>query len=282
MATALVFGVANKWSIAWSIARAWDAAGTNVIMVCRSDREQRTVEKLADELQNNNTSSPVLICDVTKEKDLALTFQQAHEMFGGTLDSVLHGVAAAPPGSLGKPLHELTLEEFLETQHVSTYSLLATVRHALPLMKSTTSSSSSSSSSSTSSSTSPSPSSSPTSPSITTLSYIGSNLAVPGYGAMGCAKASLESSVRYLAHDVGSFGVRVNCISAPPLKTLSSKGIPNFQTMQKHAVKQSCLKRQISHNEIASYATFLASPQASGITGQVVYVDGGFNSVNTL
>ena len=99
---------------------------------------------------------------------------------------------------------------------------------------------------------------------------------------MGCAKASLESSVRYLAHDVGSFGVRVNCISAPPLKTLSSKGIPNFQTMQKYAVKQSCLKRQISHNEIASYATFLASPQASGITGQVVYVDGGFNSVNTL
>jgi enoyl-[acyl-carrier protein] reductase I len=265
MASALIFGVANKWSIAWSIARAWDAAGTNVIMVCRSDRERRTVEKLAHELQNNTTSSPVLTCDVTSEKELVSTFQQAHEMFDGTLDSVLHGVAAAPPGALGKPLHELTSEEFLATQHVSTYSLLAMVRHALPLMTATKRRSSS-----------------PASPSITTLSYIGSNRAVPGYGAMGCAKASLESSVRYLAHDVGSFGVRVNCISAPPAKTLSSRGIPNFQSMQNHAVEHSSLKRQITHDEIASYATFLASPQASGITGQVVYIDGGFNSVSMV
>ena len=265
---AIVFGVANKWSLAWSIAQAWDAVGTQVIMVCR-ERDQAAVNKLARTLANNTTLlSPVLACDVTQEEQLSSVFEQTKDMFDGELDSVLHGIAAAPPGALGKPFYELTRDEFLSTQEISTYSLVAMARHAFPLMTSSDALASPGSAGSP-----PSPSS----PSITTLSYIGSNLVTPGYGVMGCAKASLESSVRYLAHDLSPKGIRVNCISAPPMKTLSARGIPHFQTMQAHAIQNSCLQRQVTHDEIASYATFLASAQASGITGQTVFVDGGFN-----
>jgi enoyl-[acyl-carrier protein] reductase I len=268
--SALIFGVANKWSLAWSIARAWDAAGTPVIMVCRSERERVSVDNLAQTLKHNKQlQAPVLTCDATDDKQLAMVFEQANESFQGELNSVLHGIAAAPPGALGKPFHQLTAKEFLSTQEVSTYSLLAIARHAIPLMALPCSTPSSSPSS---------PSSATTrSPSITTLSYIGANLVAPGYGVMGVAKASLESSVRYLASELGPQGIRVNCISAPPMKTLSARGIPDFHAMQARAIDGSCLQKPMSPDEIASYATFLASSQASGITGQVVTVDGGFN-----
>jgi enoyl-[acyl-carrier protein] reductase I len=279
----IIFGVANKFSIAWSIARAWDAAGANVIMVCRSDREHAAVNKLATELINS--SNPVLICDVQDEQVLASTFAQVNDIFQGELHSVLHGIAAAPPGVLSKPLYALTSEEFLSTQSISAYSLLSMTRHALPLLTATnttntTNTTNATNTNTTNATTSSSATSISASPSITTLSYIGSNLAVPGYGAMGCAKASLEASVRYLAQELGGNGIRVNCVNAPPTKTLSARAIPNFHTMKTHSIDHSCLKRDISHDEIANYVTFLASSQASGITGQIVQVDGGYSATS--
>ena len=257
---AVVFGVANKWSLAWSVARAWRVAGARLLVACRSDREAAAARKLLAAVTAGAATDAgveVLVCDVTVEGDVEAVFAHAGHTFGGRVDCVLHAVAAAPPGVLSKPLLEATAEEFAATHMTSAYSLVSIARCAAPLMA---------------------PLDESSCPSITSLTYLGSSRAVPGYGAMGCAKASLESATRYLAQELGPRGIRVNCISAPPSNTLSARGIPNFKAMQRAAAGQSFLARQVAQDEVASCATFLAGQGASGITGQVMHVDGGFSA----
>lgn len=266
---AVIFGVANRWSLAWAVARAWDAAGAQLTLACRSERERVSVEKLAASLHASGESSSIpppniLVCDVTDENAIQSVFERASNGGNQLIDSVLHGVAAAPSGALSKPLLEASEKDFLSTQLVSAFSLISIARCALPVLR-------------VSEQSDPEADGSPCSiSSITSLTYIGSSRAVTGYGIMGAAKASLESSTRYLAQELGPQGVRVNCVSAPPLNTLSARGIPGFKAMQQASKERSLFNSSVSHDHIADVTTFLASSAGQSMTGQILHADAGF------
>jgi enoyl-[acyl-carrier protein] reductase I len=244
--TGIVFGVANKRSIAWAIAQAWHKAGAKLAFTYQGERLKDNVEELAGTFGSDTLLMP---CDVTKDEDIATVFQTVGERFG-KLDLLLHSVAFAPKDALEGQFVNTSREAFRISHDISAYSLIALARGAAPLMTD--------------------------GGSIVAMSYYGAEKVVPHYNVMGVAKAALEASTRYLAYDLGTKKIRVNCISAGPVNTLAARGIAGFTDMLKHYEAHSPLKRNVLPEELGATGTFLASDGAAAITGQVLYVDCGY------
>jgi enoyl-[acyl-carrier protein] reductase I len=242
----IIYGVANHRSIAWSIAQAADAAGATLVLTF-VERMERDVRKLAIELSH----PPLLVqCDVQDDEQIARVYDEVGKQHD-RLDFLVHGVAFANREDLDGRFVDTSRAGFIQALDISAYSLTAVTRGALPLMTD--------------------------GGSIVTLTYLGSVRAMPHYNVMGVAKAALEASVRYLAADLGAERIRVNAISAGPIQTLSARGIAGFSDFL-NAMSERCpLKRNIEVSEVAQTSVFLLGTGSSGITGQVIYVDGGFN-----
>jgi enoyl-[acyl-carrier protein] reductase I len=242
----LVVGVANKRSIAWAIAQAWHNAGATLAFTYQGERLKENVTELASTF---GADTLLLPCDVTKDDDIARVFAEVGGKLG-KLHLLLHSVAFAPREALEGDFLGTTREAFRVAHDVSAYSLVALARGAAPLMTE--------------------------GGSIVAMSYYGSEKVVPHYNVMGVAKASLEASTRYLAYDLGPKKIRVNCISAGPVNTLAARGISGFSEMLKHYEAHTPLKRNVLPDELGATGTFLASDGAAAITGQVLYVDCGY------
>jgi enoyl-[acyl-carrier protein] reductase I len=243
----VIFGVANKYSIAWNIAQSWAQAGARLAFVYQGERLRANVEELAKTVG----ASPCLIpCDVTRDEEIAMAFDKLGQEFG-RLDLLLHSIAFAPKAALEDRFLETSREAFRVAHDISVYSLIGIVRQSLPFLN--------------------------PGASILTLSYYGAEKVIPRYNVMGVAKAALEATVRYLAYDLGSHGIRVNAISAGPVNTLAARGISGFGEMLRHAADSSPLRRNVLPREIGDTALYLASDLASGVTGEVLYVDCGYN-----
>jgi len=244
--TGIVFGVANKRSIAWAIAQAWYKAGAKLAFTYQGDRVKENVEELAGTF---GADTPIFPCDVTRDDDIAAVFKAVGERFG-KLHLLLHSVAFAPKDALEGRFVNTSREAFRVAHDVSAYSLVALARAAEPLMTE--------------------------GGSIMGMSYYGAEKVVPHYNVMGVAKASLEACTRYLAYDLGPKRIRVNCISAGPVNTLAARGISGFGEMVKHYEEHAPLKRNVLPDELGATGLFLASDGAAAITGQVLYVDCGY------
>ena len=244
--TGVVFGVANKRSIAWAIAKAWKEAGADLIFNYQGERVKENVEELVAEF---GADVPVYPCDVSKDGEIAAFFDKVKER-SGRLDLLLHSVAFAPKEALEGDFVSTSRAAFSTALDISAYSLVALSRAAAPMMTS--------------------------GGSIVAMSYLGSVKVVPHYNVMGVAKAALESSARYLAYDLGAKKIRVNCISAGPVQTLAARGIAGFSSMMKVYEEHAPLKRSCETAELGATGVFLASDGAASITGQVLYVDGGY------
>lgn len=242
----LVFGVANKRSIAWGIAQAWAAAGAKLIFSYQGERIKGNVEELTAEL---GAEVPFYPCDVSRDEEIAGFFQNVRT-HTEKVDLVLHSVAFAPKEALEGDFLSTSREAYRVAHDVSAYSLVALAREAAPLMTE--------------------------GGSIIAMSYYGSTKVIPRYNVMGVAKASLEASARYLAYDLGKQKVRVNCISAGPMNTLAARGISGLNLMMKHYQDRAPLGRSCTLEELGAMGVFLASDGAASITGQVLYVDGGY------
>jgi enoyl-[acyl-carrier protein] reductase I len=238
--------VANKRSIAWAIAQAWHNAGATLAFTYQGERLKDNVAELAGTF---GTDTLILPCDVTKDDDIARVFSEVGGKFG-KLHLLLHSVAFSPREALEGDFLSTTREAFRVAHDVSAYSLVALARGAAPLMTE--------------------------GGSIVAMTYYGSEKVVPHYNVMGVAKASLESSTRYLAYDLGPRKIRVNCISAGPVNTLAARGIAGFSEMLKYYEAHTPLKRNVLPDELGATGTFLASDGAAAITGQVLYVDCGY------
>jgi enoyl-[acyl-carrier protein] reductase I len=244
--TGIVFGVANKRSIAWAIAQTWAREGAKLAFTYQGERIKENVTELAGTF---GADTLILPCDVTKDDEIAAVFKTVGEKFG-KLNLLLHSVAYAPKDALEGEFVNTSREAFRVAHDVSAYSLVALARAAAPLMTE--------------------------SGSIVAMSYYGAEKVVPHYNVMGVAKAALEASTRYLAYDLGPKKIRVNCISAGPVNTLAARGISGFQQMLKHYEEHAPLKRNVLPEELGATGTFLASDGAAAITGQVIYVDSGY------
>jgi enoyl-[acyl-carrier protein] reductase I len=242
----IVFGVANKRSIAWAIAQAWHKAGAKLAFTYQGERLKENVEDLAGTF---GPDTPILECDVTKDDHIARVFSEVGQKFG-KLHLLLHSVAFAPKDALEGEFINTSREAYRVAHDISAYSLVALARGAAPLMTE--------------------------GGSVVAMSYYGAEKVVPHYNVMGVAKASLEASTRYLAYDLGPKKIRVNCISAGPVNTLAARGIAGFTDMLKHYEAHSPLKRNVVPEELGATGTFLASDGAAAITGQVLYVDCGY------
>jgi enoyl-[acyl-carrier protein] reductase I len=246
--TGLIVGVANKRSIAWAIAQATARAGARLALTY-----QGRFEEHVNELSQNLEQPPlVLPCDVASDGDIDAVYARIDQEFGG-LDFVVHGAAFAPRDELSHPFSATTREGFRVALDISAYSLIALTRGALPLMDKRGGGS------------------------VLTLSYLGAERVFPNYNVMGVAKAALESTVRYLAADVGQKNVRVNAISAGPIKTLAAAGISGFSSILKVYSERAPLRRNIEAAEVGEAGAFLLSDAARGITGEVLMVDAGFH-----
>jgi enoyl-[acyl-carrier protein] reductase I len=244
---ALVFGVANKRSIAWAIAKALSEAGARVAFTYQGERLKENVEELAGAF---GADTPMYSCDVTRDEEIVRTFAAAAKDFGGRLDILLHSVAFAPREALEGRFVNTSRAAFRIAHDVSAYSLIALARAAAPLMTN--------------------------GGSIIALSYYGAVKVVPHYNVMGVAKAALEASVRYLAYDLGPQKIRVNAISAGPVNTLAARGISGFSQMFKYYEEHTPLKRNLEPRELGDAGLFLASDMSTATTGQVLYVDCGY------
>jgi enoyl-[acyl-carrier protein] reductase I len=244
--TGIVFGVANKRSIAWAIAQAWAREGAKLAFTYQGERVKENVAELAGTF---GADTLILPCDVTKDDEIANVFRSVGEKFG-KLNLLLHSVAYAPKDALEGEFVNTSREAFRVAHDVSAYSLVALVRAAAPLMTD--------------------------GGSVVAMSYYGAEKVVPHYNVMGVAKAALEASTRYLAYDLGPKKIRVNCISAGPVNTLAARGISGFQEMFKHYEAHAPLKRNVLPEELGATGAFLASDGAAAITGQVIYVDCGY------
>lgn len=243
---AVVFGVANKRSIAWSIAQGLHAAGMNLAITYQNER----LEQEAKDLVLSLPGAEGYMCDVSKDEDISRLFDQLKSKYG-KLHTLVHSVAYAPAEELKGEFLNTTREGFRIAHDVSVYSLIAVSRAAAPLMED--------------------------GGSIITMTYYGAERVVPRYNVMAVAKAALECSVRYLASDLGKRRIRVNAISAGPVKTLAARGISGFGEMMKSHAERAPLGRNVEVSEVGSTGVFLASNASSGITGEVIYVDCGYN-----
>jgi enoyl-[acyl-carrier protein] reductase I len=242
----IVFGVANKRSIAWAIAQAWHKAGARLAFTYQGERLKDNVEELAGTF---GADTLLMECDVTKDDQIARVFEEVGGNFG-KLHLLLHSVAFAPKDALEGEFVQTSREAFRVAHDVSAYSLVALARGAAPLMTE--------------------------GGSILAMTYYGSEKVVPHYNVMGVAKASLEASTRYLAYDLGPRKIRVNCISAGPVNTLAARGIAGFTEMLKHYEAHAPLKRNVLPDELGATGVFLAGDGSAAITGQVIYVDCGY------
>jgi enoyl-[acyl-carrier protein] reductase I len=244
--TGLVFGVANKRSIAWAIAQAWHAAGARLIFNYQGERLKDNVEELAATF---GAETPLFPCDVSRDEEVDGFFDKVAGL-APKVDLLLHSIAFAPKEALEGDFISTSREAFLTAHNISAYSLVHLARKAAPLMTD--------------------------GGSIIAMSYYGAEKVVPHYNVMGVAKASLEASTRYLAHDLGRKRIRVNCISAGPMNTLAARGVSGLGTMIKHYEEHAPLGRSCELGELGATGVFLASDGAGAITGQVLYVDGGY------
>lgn len=246
----LVIGVANQSSIAWAIAERLAAEGAEVGVTYAAENLKRRVEGLSARVG----SKVVVPCDVKDDAAIDAACAKMAEVHGG-IDFIVHAVAFASGSELAAGVIGTTRAGFLNTMEVSTYSLVALARGARPYFR--------------------------PGASIVTLTYIGSDRVCSGYNVMGVAKAALEAACRYLATDLGPEGVRVNAISAGPIRTSAAIGLPNFQEMLAKRAHQSPIRRNVTHLDVANTALYLLSDQSAGTTGSVVWVDGGYNIMGT-
>ena len=243
---AVVFGVANKRSIAWSIAQGLHKAGAKLAITYQNER----LEQEAKDLILSLPGAEAFMCDVSKDEEIDQLFGELKRRYG-KLHALVHSVAFAPAEELKVDFVNTTREGFRIAHDISVYSLVSLARAAAPLMED--------------------------GGSIITMTYYGAERVVPRYNVMGVAKAALECTVRYLAYDLGKHKIRVNAISAGPVKTLAARGIADFSEMLKAHAERAPLKRNVDVNEIGATGVFLASDASSGITGEVIYVDCGYN-----
>ncbi|MBM4139042.1 MAG: enoyl-ACP reductase [Nitrospira sp.] len=244
----LVIGVANKHSIAWAIAQSVASQGARLLFNYQNERLKQNVEELAATV----SGAKAFACDVGSDTEIASLMQQVQKEFG-RLDFLVHSLAFAPREELMGQFINTTRQGFATALDVSAYSLVAVARAAMPLMTE--------------------------GGSIVTLSYLGAERVVPHYNVMGVAKAALECSVRYLAYDLGPKNIRVNAISAGPIKTLAARGVSGISKMIDHHKEFAPLRRPTEQGEVGDTALFLVSSLGRGITGEVIYVDGGYNIV---
>jgi enoyl-[acyl-carrier protein] reductase I len=242
----MIFGVANKRSIAWACASACAGHGAKQAFTYQGERLKENVEKLAGELPD----SLVVPCDVTNQADVDAAFDAVKQRFG-RLDYLVHSIAYAPKEALEGEFVTTTREAFRTALEISAYSLTQVALAAAPLMQD--------------------------GGSIVTMSYYGAEKVVPSYNVMGVAKAALESSVRYLAADLGKNNIRVNAISAGPINTLSARGVKNMGSLLGYVGEKAPLKRNVTVTEVGNTALFLVSDLSTGITGETIYVDCGYN-----
>lgn len=243
----IIFGVANERSIAWAIAEALYKEGAELAFTYASEILEKRVRPLAEGIGVKVIEQ----CDVTKDEEIGVLFDKLRDSFGG-LDILVHSIAFANKEDLKGEYLQTSREGFRIAMDVSVYSLAALTRHALPLMEGH-------------------------SGSIITLTYYGSEKVIANYNVMGVAKSALEASVRYLAADLGPKSIRVNAISPGPIKTLAAAGISGFREMLGLAAEKAPLRRNVTAEEVGKTALYLCSDLASGVTGEVIYVDGGYN-----
>jgi enoyl-[acyl-carrier protein] reductase I len=243
---AVVFGVANKRSIAWSIAQGLHQAGAKLAITYQNER----LEQEAKDLILSLPGAEAFMCDVSKDDEIERLFSQLNQRYG-KLHTLVHSVAFAPAEDMKADFLNTTREGFRIAHDVSVYSLIAVARAAAPLMQD--------------------------GGSVITMSYYGAEKVVPHYNVMGVAKAALECTVRYLAYDLGPKKIRVNAISAGPIKTLAARGVAGLGEMLKSHAECAPLRRNVDVSEVGSTGVFLASDASSGITGEVIYVDCGYN-----
>jgi enoyl-[acyl-carrier protein] reductase I len=243
---ALIFGIANKRSIAWGIAKAFHEQGAELGFSYGIPQLEKRVMPLAEQVG----VSFVEMADVTKDEDITAVFEKAAGYFGN-IDILVHSIAYAKQEDLTGRFVDTSRDGFAMALDISAYSLVALTRHAKELM--------------------------PDGGSVVTMSYYGAEKAVPHYNSMGVAKAALEASVRYLALDLGPDGIRVNAISAGPIKTLSAAGIADFRKMLRYTEERNPLRRNVDQDEVGRTAVYLCSDLGSGVTGEVVHVDAGYH-----
>ena len=242
----IIFGVANDKSIAWGVAQQLRAAGAELAFTYLNESLEKRVRPLAESLDSNI----ILPCDVASDEEIQSVFDELEKQWG-TIDFVVHAVAFANRDDLKRPFTQTSRDGFSLAMDISAYSLVAMTRSALPLMND--------------------------GGSIITMTYLGSVMAVPGYNVMGVAKAALESTVRYLAAELGEQNIRVNAVSAGPIKTLAASGVGNFKEKLRVMEQRSPMRRVITQEEVGKASLYLLSDLASGVTGEIHYVDAGFN-----
>ena len=247
--TGLVLGVANDHSIAWAMSEALYGEGAELAFThLPGPSSQRRVRRLVEPYQ----AKVVVPCDVSRDEDIAGVFQAVEATYG-KLDFLIHAIAFAPPQELRNPYLEVSRQGWHLAMDISAYSLVAVSREAARLM--------------------------PDGGAIVTISYFGGEKVVPGYNVMGVCKAALEHTVRYLAWDLGRKKIRINALSAGPMRTLSSAGVASFDEMREHAARKSCLGRNVDPKELGTTGLYLLSELSGGVTGETIHVDCGYNIV---
>ncbi|HZO71805.1 MAG TPA: enoyl-ACP reductase [Ktedonobacteraceae bacterium] len=250
---ALIFGVANHRSIGWAIAQSLAGEGAQLVLAY-----QERMEKYVRELAVKIPGTEVVPCDVQSDEQLDAAFAQTGQIFGGGLDILIHSVAFAPPAELENPFIQTTREGFHTALDISAYSLIAMAKRAQPLMIARGGGS------------------------MLTLTYMASERVMPKYNVMAVAKAALECSVRYLAFEMGEHNIRVNAISAGPLNTLAARGVSGFTSFREQMGNIAPLRRNIEQSEVGDAALFLSSNYARAITGEIMFVDAGYNIMGAV
>jgi enoyl-[acyl-carrier protein] reductase I len=245
----VILGVANDWSIGWGIAQALHREGAELAFSYVNEAIEKRVRPLAESLG----CKTILPCDAQSDEQVDAMFAELKDRWG-YVDGVVHSIAYAEKEDLSNRFSQTSRKGFQTALDISAYSLIAVAQRAIPLMQGRGGS-------------------------ILTLTYLGSERVVPNYNVMGVAKAALEASVRYLAADAGEYNIRVNAISAGPIKTLAASGIPKFRDMLKSFSEKAPLRRNVTQEDVANSALYLMGPLASGVTGEVVYVDAGYSII---